>query len=434
MKTKNWEYKPLQEFLTPMANGKLLSQGWSPQCEKFPSKSENTWGVLKTTAIQPGKFEPEHNKELPKHLDPDYSIEVKSGDLLLTCAGPRNRCGVVCLVRETRPKLMLSGKIYRFRADEKKILPEFLEMYLLSPRASAEIDKMKTGISDSGLNLTHSKFLKLEIPDVPIELQREVLSQYEEIVERIRMVEQSLGFIKQKYSEYQRAYLHSLFFALDRLNQDSLTRELPEDWEFRPLKEVVLFNRPKLRDLKESAVEVSFVPMEKVEEATGFILLDKHISHSEGQRRSLTYFEDGDIIFAKITPCMENGKFAIAGNLKGGCAYGSTEFHVLTTNKELLPPYLYLFLSTEDFRAEAKRAMTGAVGQQRVPKSFLENYSFPLPPVPEQERLLKRIEFEFTRTQSLMKRVDGLTSNLNRLKLSYYESFFPSPREELLNV
>jgi type I restriction enzyme S subunit len=75
--------------------------------------------------------------------------------------------------------------------------------------------------------------------------------------------------------------------------------------------------------------------------------------------------------------------------------------------------------------------MTGAVGQQRVPKSFLENYSFPLPPVSEQERLLKKIELEFTRMTSLMNLVDALTLSLNRLKLSYYESFFPSPREEL---
>lgn len=414
-----------------MQNGKLLGQGWSPQCEKFPSRSDETWGVLKTTAIQPGKFEPEHNKELPKQLNPDPSIEVKTGDLLLTCAGPRNRCGIVCLVRETRPKLMLSGKMYRFRVNEEKILPEFLEMYLLSPKATSAIDKMKTGISDSGLNLTHSKFLKLEIPEISTDIQRKVLAQYEDIIERIRIVEQSLDFIKQKYSEYQRSYLHTLFYATSEIEQSSLTQELPEGWEFTPLREVVTFNRPKPRELKQSLEEVSFVPMEKVEESTGRIHLDKQISHSEGQRRNLTYFVDGDLIFAKITPCMENGKFAVANGLVGGSAYGSTEFHVLTTHKELLPQYLYLFFSTEDFRAEAKRAMTGAVGQQRVPKSFLENYQFPLPPVSDQQRLLKKIDLEFTRMKSLMHLVDGLSLKIERLKLSYYEAFFPSPREEL---
>lgn len=417
-----------------MENGKSLGQGWSPQCEKFPSKSHDTWGVLKTTSIQPGRFEPEHNKELPKHLNPDTSIEVQPGDLLLTCAGPRNRCGVVCLVRETRPKLMLSGKMYRFRARQEKILPEFLEMYLLSPRAISEIDKMKTGISDSGLNLTHSKFLNLEIPNVSIEIQRKVLAQYEELIERIRIVERSLDFIKQKYSEYQRAYLHTIFYASDVLNKASLTQELPQGWKFESLGKVATLNRPKPKYFKQSTEEVSFVPMEKVEESTGNILLDKKISHAEGQRRSLTYFENGDIIFAKITPCMENGKFALAEKLVGGCAYGSTEFHVLTTHEELSSAYLYLFLSTEDFRSEAKRAMTGAVGQQRVPKSFLENYRFPLPPIGVQEVLLKRIELEFTRMKLLMDMVDGITLNLNKLKLSYYESFFPSQNRKLQNV
>ena len=173
--------------------------------------------------------------------------------------------------------------------------------------------------------------------------------------------------------------------------------------------------------------------MEKVEELTGVIKLDKRISHKEGHKRSLTYFENGDIIFAKITPCMENGKFAIASNLEGGSAYGSTEFHVLTTNDSLLTNYLYLFLSTEDFRAEALRAMTGAVGQQRVPKSFLENYKFPLPTIAEQELLLDRIKAEFIKMGTIMDMVDKLSENLVKLKLSYYESIFPSTREDTQN-
>ena len=96
---KAWEYKQLSKVVVS------LGQGWSPQCEKGPSPSENDWGVLKTTAIQAGYYLEMENKCLPKHLEPRAQHEVKKGDIIITCAGPRNRCGIACLVKKTRKKL-----------------------------------------------------------------------------------------------------------------------------------------------------------------------------------------------------------------------------------------------------------------------------------------------------------------------------------------
>ena len=150
----NWSSATIDEILWPLHDGRHLHQGWSPQCEKEPAASDEEWGVLKTTSIQPGEFWAHQNKKLPKHLEPRPHIEVKSGDLLLTCAGPRVRCGIPCLVRTTRPRLMISGKMYRFRVSPKHFEPRYLEAFLLSSEAQAAIDRMKTGGSDSGLNLT----------------------------------------------------------------------------------------------------------------------------------------------------------------------------------------------------------------------------------------------------------------------------------------
>src|ERR1700752_404664 len=94
-----WLVAPLEALLVPLKDGRTLHHGWSPQCEKEPTRSDDEWGVLKTTAIQPGAFFPEHNKRLPSHLTPRPQHEVKAGDLLITCAGPRVRCGIPCLVR-----------------------------------------------------------------------------------------------------------------------------------------------------------------------------------------------------------------------------------------------------------------------------------------------------------------------------------------------
>jgi type I restriction enzyme, S subunit len=135
-----------------LPDGKLVHQGWSPQCESGPALSDGDWGALKTTAIQDGAFLPEHNKRLPDSLDPKPRLEVHPGDVLLTCAGPRARCGVACLVRTTPPRRFISGKMYRFRADAELLDARYLEAFLRTPETKAQIDAMKTGISESALN------------------------------------------------------------------------------------------------------------------------------------------------------------------------------------------------------------------------------------------------------------------------------------------
>lgn len=141
----------------------MLHQGWSPRCEPEPSNKVTEWAALKTTAIQDGWFDESFNKRLPNALKPRPALEVHPRDILITCAGPRVRCGVACLVIKTRPRLMISGKMYRFRADESVVTPEFLLAYLRSPEGQAAIDRMKTGGSESGLK-PHATKDRIRVP------------------------------------------------------------------------------------------------------------------------------------------------------------------------------------------------------------------------------------------------------------------------------
>lgn len=84
-----WVEIDIEDALASLEDGRTIHQGWSPKCEKAPSDSEDVWGVLKTTAIQSGGFFPEHNKSLPEQLTPRPLLEVRLGDVLITCAGPR---------------------------------------------------------------------------------------------------------------------------------------------------------------------------------------------------------------------------------------------------------------------------------------------------------------------------------------------------------
>lgn len=166
-----------ENIFEPIESGlETLGQGWSPRCENEPSPDEGTWGVIKTTAVQSLEYRQEENKRLPDSLVPRPKHEVLEGDLLITRAGPRVRVGICCLVKATRKKLMICDKVYRLRVNKDVILPEYLEIVLNSPDILSEIEKLKSGINDSGLNLTQNKFIRLEIPYPSITLQKKLVS------------------------------------------------------------------------------------------------------------------------------------------------------------------------------------------------------------------------------------------------------------------
>lgn len=136
---------------------------------------------------------------------------------------------------------------------------------------------------------------------------------------------------------------------------------------------------------------ISVVPMSAVSE-TGEI--DASAVQPFGDvSKGLTLFQEGDVLFAKITPCMENGKGAVAVGLRGGIGAGSTEFFVLRPDsKRVTSAWIYHFTKREAFRRLAAERMTGSGGQRRVPRVFLESVTLPIPPLAEQERIAAELD------------------------------------------
>ena len=166
--------------------------------------------------------------------------------------------------------------------------------------------------------------------------------------------------------------------------------ELPSGWVETRLDDCAVFN-PKHPADADRSTEVSFVPMPAVSESTGTVEAQEVRRLSEIWT-GYTHFRNGDVIFAKITPCMENGKIAVARDLHNGLACGSTEFHVLRPHDGVLADYLWRYLRQNTFRRDAEQSMTGAVGQRRVPANFLRNTVLPLPPSGEQQRIVAKID------------------------------------------
>ena len=164
---------------------------------------------------------------------------------------------------------------------------------------------------------------------------------------------------------------------------------LPDGWTVAQIGQVSQIN-PKHPKETDDSTKVSFVPMASVSDVLGEI-----VSHEERDfgkvRKGYTHFGDGDVLFAKITPCMENGKSAIVTGMTNGMACGSTEFYVFRP-AGVLPGFLHRYLRQVSFRQEAERHMTGAVGQRRVPKRYLESHEIPVPPLTEQRRIADKID------------------------------------------
>jgi type I restriction enzyme S subunit len=182
-----WELKRLGNCLEKLDSGKLAERGWSPQCLSHPVQNDDSWGVLKTTAVQMGDYQPEYNKELPDSLAPKIGLEVNPGDFLVTTTGPRNRCGIVCHVKRTPRKLIFSGKILRFRANEDIVLANWLMFVLMSPDYQKTFDKLKVGTSDSSVSIGNQQIIDLKIPVPPIAAQHRIVEMLEDHLSRLEI-------------------------------------------------------------------------------------------------------------------------------------------------------------------------------------------------------------------------------------------------------
>lgn len=168
------------------------------------------------------------------------------------------------------------------------------------------------------------------------------------------------------------------------------------EWRVVPLSQVCAFKPAKSICRKQLAddAEVSFVPMNDLGELVKYFEPQDVRVFGEVVK-SYTYFADGDVLCAKITPCFENGKLGVARNLRNGIGFGSSEFVVMRASGEILPEYLYYFLSRDSFREAGARVMSGAVGHKRVPNEYFENLLVPLPPLKEQKRIVAVLDQAF---------------------------------------
>jgi len=185
-------------------------------------------------------------------------------------------------------------------------------------------------------------------------------------------------------------------------------------WSIKKLSNIAEINPRRPAIERADDVLTSFVPMEAVNEVFGQVT-QRITKPFIKVKKGYTYFENGDVIFAKITPCMQNGKHAVLSDLIDSFGFGSTEFHVIRAGEEIIPEWIHYFLRREETLDAAMRTFTGAVGQQRVPTIFLENLELPIPSIEKQRQIAARLKAQLAEVGKARQAADSQLRGVEHL-------------------
>ncbi len=282
----------------------------------------------------------------------------------------RTGVGRVGIAKE---KMGISQDITGFRCNPD-LYPPYLVKYLHN--ISGYLVNNSRGATIQGL--TRDFIDNILVPLPTIHEQKIIVN---DLLQRLDLVEKARAAAQARLEAAKAlpaAYLREVF--------PQAGQNLPAGWRWVKLGEISDINPRRPFIERDDDAATSFIPMEAIDAVKGEVC-DLRIRSFGEVKKGYTYFENGDVLFAKITPCMQNGKHVIARKLIGGLGFGTTEFHVLRPSKDIISDWIYHFLRQPNILQEATEYFTGAVGQQRLPQDYLANLDIPLPPLSEQQRI-----------------------------------------------
>ena len=356
----------------------------------------------------------------------------KKNDILITAKGT---IGKLHILEEN--EIHLSRQVMAIRTSEM-LSEKFVFYYLL--HYLNEIKAKSRGLIPG---ISRSDIEEISFPLYSIEDQNYIVNIIDSLFGKIDSAQQLIneareGFEKRKEAILSKAFsgdltkkwrvdnpkVSSVHDELENFEIDnSITVDnLPNTWVAVRLKEIAEVNPKKYKPSIEDDIEVSFIPMVSVSDITGKIEWPETRPYGK-VKKGYTSFIEGDILFAKITPCMENGKSAIAKKLLNGFGFGTTEFYVIRPKMDSLREYLYYLHRSSIYRKTAKGYMTGAVGQQRVPKRYVEDYVIALPPIEEQNEIIRLLSL-FTEEEYKISELTEMDEKIEMIKKSILAKAF----------
>ena len=292
---------------------------------------------------------------------------------------------------------------------------EILKNYLFYYFTFFDWDKTTDGEAKiKGKTLNKEKLRKILISIPPLQTQQRVISILDEDYKLINQAKANIERNLQNAKELFQSELNSIF---TNKGDGWVEKRLSEVFEMKPQKK-------EARDSLTETDLVTFLPMEDLGIETKKICPTKVRTLKE-VGGSYTYFANNDVLLAKITPCFENGKIGIADNLVNGIGFGSSEYIVFRSKREVNPEFLYYFLSRKLFREQGKALMTGAVGHKRVSKDWIDNHILTFPKsMVEQSKIIGQLDALSLKTKNLEEKYQQKLSQLEVLKKSILQKAF----------
>lgn len=348
-----------------------------------------------------------------KYITSTFAIpedkKVKENSIMICISsGSKSHLGKVAFI--DRDYGYAFGGFMGLMTPKENINPKYLYYMLITPSFKDLILHLTDGANINNLKYNDLKNFKLNIPPLP-EQQRIVakLDKAFEAIDKVKAnAEQNLNNAKELFE----SALNNVFTK----NTDG--------WEEKTLGSIsdLKQNKAEVKNIDANTL-VSFVPMEYLG------INQKYFNSNQFKPiknliKSYTYFAENDVIMAKITPCFENGKIGIAKGLMNKIGFGSSEYIVFRTNKDINSEYLYYFLNRETFRKEGAQNMLGAVGHKRVSKEFIENYPFSYPSLSEQQKIVEKLDALQEQTKKLEQIYTQKIKECDELKQSILQKAF----------
>ena len=354
------------------------------------------------------------------HKAPRSGIEVGNKDLFLIKEGDFILQvtfaweGAVGLASAAEDGMYGSTRFPTFCVNESLCYPPYLAYYFKTSSGREQLVKISPGSAGRNRVLSLKRIPEIMVPLPPLAEQQQLVARIEELDAHIREARKW----RQQALEEVEGLIDS---AMNHILSQSASKA---SWEYGPIPEFAEVNPSRVGQINlMQGDQVSFVPMKAVDEDTGTIAWPETRLFSE-VAKGYTWFVEGDVIFARITPCMQNGKAAIARNLINGTAFGSTEFHVMKPGPKLLAEWLHAIVRHKAFRDDAAEHFKGTAGQQRVPQSFLEQQAIPVPPLTEQRRIVAELDALRTQVEVLKSLQTETTNELDALLPSVLDRAF----------
>ena len=357
-----------------------------------------------------------------KKIDKKYILD--ENDILFARSGAT--AGKAFIYKREYGKAIFAGYMIRFRFEKTRVNPLFVFYYTLLSRYRSWVRTIQRPSGQPNINSREFKSFELPLP--PLDIQNHIVKIIQSAYAQKRQKDQEADALLDSIDDY---VLSELGVELPKPHNNRIENRIftttfndvsgrrldPEvyyqvyslhtkSYPMERLQDCVFINPQTSFYGYELDTSITFVPMEKVSARYGEadLSLCKVIREAQGY----TKFRENDLIWAKITPCMENGKSAVVDNLKGGIGVGSTEFHVFRALEGINIRYIHALLRLKSLREHAVLHFTGSAGQQRVPSEFFKELIIPKPPIEKQTQIANHIAEIHTQAKQLQQEANAI--------------------------